>query len=110
MSAVVSSHGADFFGVDHHPAADLATLADHVRAHLSLERGRVRLAQLLEQAGEKSQEVPAAQATDFAAMLRQLARERYLRPSVARRARALGDAAARAGAAGEPWTLTPATA
>ncbi|MET7816520.1 hypothetical protein ABZT26_37525 [Streptomyces sp. NPDC005395] len=110
MSTVVQvSHGADFFGTDHYDPAALNQVAAYATGTLPAD-GRDQLVRLLEHATETEHEVPADQAVVMAGQLRRIARSRYTRPKVAAWAMRLGDAAARAGADGEPWTWTPTTA
>ncbi|MGW0352412.1 DUF7739 domain-containing protein [Streptomyces anthocyanicus] len=98
---VVTSHGADFFGEDRHPLKALASLAGYAEGCLPYaERGP--LVQLLTNPGEGGTMTPA-QAGEMATLLRKLARHRFVKTSAAAHARALGDAAARAAADGEPW-------
>jgi hypothetical protein len=105
-TVVTVSHGADFFGVDTYPAAALVKIAEYVSY---LVHGRADLTQVLQRAGEVDQRVPADQAAVFSEALRRVARNRGVKALVARQARALSDAAARAAADGETWTLTPVT-
>ncbi|MEV7225337.1 hypothetical protein AB0N98_36380 [Streptomyces sp. NPDC093681] len=101
---IVTSHGADFFGEDRHPLKALASLAGYAEGCLpAAERGPLIL--LLTNPGDGGTMTPA-QAGEMAQLLRRLARHRFVKTSTAAHARALGDAAARAAADGEPWTWT----
>lgn len=101
MTHVVTSHGADFFGEDRHPLKVLTSLAGYAEGCLSYaERGP--LVQLLKDPGSGGT-IPADKAAEVAQLLRRLARHRFVKTSAAAHARALGDAAARAAADGEPW-------
>ncbi|WP_327167114.1 hypothetical protein [Streptomyces zaomyceticus] len=107
---VVTSHGADFFGEDRHPVRTLVSLADYARGSLPAAV-RARLVDLLEGAGRMEggtgHTIPAAEVPGLAEQLRTVARARGLRsPRLASAAALLADAAARAAADGEPWTLT----
>lgn len=98
---VVTSHGADFFGEDRHPLRTLVSLAGYAEGCLSYdERGPLVL--LLTNPGAGGTMSPS-QAAEIAQALRKLARHRFVKTSAAAHAHALGDAAARAAADGEPW-------
>lgn len=110
MTHIVTSHGADFFGVDTHPTKQVRALADHARGVLPYD-GREPLIRLLESAGtEPETEVPADQADVLAGLLGKVAAHRLTNPKVAGLARLLADSAARAAAEGEPWAWTVSTA
>ena len=98
---VVTSHGADFYGEDRHPLKLLASLAGYAEGCLSYVEARP-LVQLLKAPGEGGS-MPPAWAGEVAPLLLRIARHRFVRGAAAAHARALGDAAARAAAAGEPW-------
>ncbi|MFG2284412.1 hypothetical protein ACGFNQ_37705 [Streptomyces asoensis] len=98
---VVTSHGSDFFGEDRHPLKALVALAGYAEGCLSFaERGP--LVELLRDPGEGGS-IPPAEVAAVAHLLLTLARHRFVKASAAAHARALGDAAARAAADGEPW-------
>lgn len=98
---VVTSHGADFFGEDRHPLKTLVSLAVSAEGCLPYS-DRGPLVELLRDPGEGGS-IPPAKAADVAQLLLKVARHRSVKTSVAAHARALGDAAARAAADGEPW-------
>ncbi|MDJ0347280.1 hypothetical protein QMK19_39510 [Streptomyces sp. H10-C2] len=107
---IVTSHGADFFGVDTHPTKNVRALADHARGVLPYD-GREPLTRLLESAGTQPEtEVPADQADVLADLLGKVAAHRFTKPKAAVLARLLADSAARAAAEGESWTWTTSTA
>lgn len=98
---VVTSHGADFFGEDRHPLKTLVSLAGYAEGCLPYaECGPLVL--LLKTPGEGGTMSPS-HAAEIAQLLLKLARHRFVKASAAAHARALGDAAARAAAEGEPW-------
>jgi hypothetical protein len=107
MMHLVVSHGADFFGVDRHPLKALTSLAGYAEGTLP-HADRGPLVQLLSAPAEQT--IPAAEAATLATLLLRVARHKFTRPAASTLARALGDAAARAAAAGElwQWTIEPA--
>ncbi|WP_326813308.1 hypothetical protein [Streptomyces scopuliridis] len=111
MSHIVTSHGADFFGVDTHSIDKVRALTDYAMGALPYdEAGRKPLILLLESAGDQPEsEIPADQADVLARLLRRIAAHRFTKPKSAAIARLLGDSAARAADAGEPWTWTTET-
>ncbi|MER8237435.1 hypothetical protein [Streptomyces sp. NPDC094049] len=108
---IITSHGADFSGEDWHPAPQIAAMADYARSMLPADVSNP-LVDLLAAAPALTAEglsVPASDVRLLAELLGRVARERFVRPPVAARARLLADAAARAAADREPWTWTTAT-
>ncbi|MFG3038105.1 hypothetical protein ACGFYZ_14465 [Streptomyces sp. NPDC048330] len=107
---LLTSHGADFFGEDRHPLTLVTALAGYT-ACLPHAEGRllsVFLTQVTDTAanGTPRSLVPA-QAAELVDPLRTLARARFIRSKpVTGTAALLAEAAARAAADGEPWTLT----
>ncbi|MFE4265368.1 hypothetical protein [Streptomyces sp. NPDC056883] len=107
-TCVITSHGGDFFGNDRHLTKLLTGLADYARGCLPADE-REPLVKLLaaQQQTEvgTEQTIPAADAGQFAAQLRRIARHRYLRSTkLAEAATLLANAADRAAADGQPWT------
>ncbi|MFB8044158.1 hypothetical protein ACFC8F_23090 [Streptomyces hydrogenans] len=115
MSAriVVTSHGGDFFGEDRHPAQVLTALAAYAQGVLPAD-GRRIVVKLLRQAADSpagaTRDVSAAVAGQIAPLLRRLARSRVITSKThAKAASLLADAAERAAADGEQWTLSTET-
>ncbi|MFB8046294.1 hypothetical protein ACFC8F_33920 [Streptomyces hydrogenans] len=114
MTSLVTSHGADFFGADSHAVRTVVSLADYAR-HVLAPLDRVEVVQLLEGAGQMEAgavtAIPAAMVPTLATQLRAIARCRAIRsPRLAATAALLADAAERAAADGDDWTLTLQTA
>lgn len=104
--SIVTSHGADFFGYDHHLRKDVAALAAWV-ANSVPYNDRKLVAPLVEALEfPKSRTFPADAAAVAAQQLLKVSRVRQLTPKASALARALADAAARAAADGEPWEWT----
>lgn len=109
MTHLVTSHGADFFGVDTHQAKHVRDLAEYARGVLSYDarKSLAPVIQRLESAGtDPETEVPADQAAALASLLATVAGHRHTKPKPAKVARLLAEAAARAAQEGEPWTWT----
>ncbi|MFI8258912.1 DUF7739 domain-containing protein [Streptomyces filamentosus] len=113
MTSLATTHGADFFGVDHHPVQALVSLADYARGCLSAV-DREQLVALLEGAARMqpgtTRTIPAAELPALAAQLRTVARSKALRsPRLAATAALLAGAAARAASDSDSWiwTLAP---
>ena len=108
MTSVIVSHGADFFGEDHHLLKVLTSLAGYAEGVLPAA-DRTQLVTLLQSAGTP-QTVPAAQAARLAPQFLAIARHGFVRSKTcAQTARMLADAATRAAADNEPWTWNTTT-
>ncbi|MEV6536667.1 hypothetical protein AB0M86_45155 [Streptomyces sp. NPDC051639] len=103
---VMTSHGADFFGEDHHPVKLLRDLGQQVRGVLPYAE-LPPLTQLLDSAGAGPVTLLPDRAADVSALFLAAANHRLMKPKFAAAARLLADAAARAAADDEPWTWTP---
>ncbi|WP_327170020.1 hypothetical protein [Streptomyces subrutilus] len=103
-SHIVTSHGADFFGQDHHPCRMLISLARYAQSIIPAA-DRKSLVQLLTDAQTGTERIiPAAQAAVLAAQLRQIGRDRFVKAKAeGKTAMLLADAATRAAADGDPW-------
>ncbi|MFB6955369.1 hypothetical protein ACFCXP_37630 [Streptomyces niveus] len=101
--SVVISHGADFFGEDHHLLKEVTALAPWVKDSVSyVDRESVApLVAALER--PESRTFPAEDSASVSEQLLKVSRARFIQPRLAALSRALADAAARAAAAGEPW-------
>ncbi|MEV7275181.1 hypothetical protein ACIQIG_33745 [Streptomyces bacillaris] len=106
MTIVAVSHGADFFGLDHHPSTVLVQLAPYVTnsTPYSQQADIAPLVTALETPAD--QEFPPEQAAQLAEQLHKVSRDRHLKGKPAAAARALADAAARAAADHDPWHWT----
>ncbi|MGW5803724.1 DUF7739 domain-containing protein [Streptomyces bacillaris] len=106
MTIVAVSHGADFYGLDHHPSTVLVQLAPYVTnsTPYSQQADIAPLVTALEAPAD--QEFPPDQAAQLAEQLRKVSRDRHLKGKPAAVARALADAAARAAADHDPWHWT----
>lgn len=105
---LVTTHGGDFFGQDHHQVRELTSLAGYVCGVLPTA-DRAQLVHLLEHAAD-GQTIAPATAAVLAEQLLRVSRHKFLPPKASATARALADAAARAATAGEPWEWTIETA
>lgn len=105
MSAIVTSHGADFFGEDRHAPKTFVSLAGYAEGVLPAA-DRAQLVQLLRAAGiGEHLAIAPAEAGSLAGQLRQIARHRFVKSKAAALSAALlADAAARAATDGEAWT------
>ncbi|MFJ4562111.1 hypothetical protein ACIP4Q_39400 [Streptomyces massasporeus] len=103
MSHLTVSHGADFFGEDHHPLKAVVALAPYVTSSFAWnDRAKVApLTRLLENPAATT--IPPSEAAALSEQLLKVARCPHLKPKPSALARALADAAGRAAADDEPW-------
>ncbi|MFD6872602.1 hypothetical protein ACFWD5_31790, partial [Streptomyces koyangensis] len=95
--SLVVSHGADFFGQDHHLRKEVAALASWVQTSVPYN-DRKAVASLVDALEfPKPRTFPAAEAALVSEQLLTVSRTRHLKPRASALARALADAAARHG-------------
>jgi hypothetical protein len=105
---LVTSHGADFFGQDHHHLASLQQIARWVAGWGPTAAAGHELRTLLQSAGTEPHSIPPDAAAAYPDLLLCAVRTNAFPEKAAPTARLLADAAARAAADREPWAWTPA--
>jgi hypothetical protein len=105
---LVTSHGADFFGEDRYTLKQLHEIGQYLRGYASANDFEP-LARVLESAGARPQSIPPVKASEYAGLLRRVARGKFTPKKLAGAAALLADAADRAAADREPWNWNPAT-
>ena len=106
---IANSHGADFFGADHHPIKTIQSIAEYLPG-LMPANDAAPVVRLLTAACAGPTAAAPDEAAAYAERLKQAAGHRFMKPTLRSPVRLLADAAARAAFASEPWTLGPTAA